>query len=488
MTKRELDARLNAAVEHTAPDNVIEVLSRCTPQKDNTIEMPKRRPKRLPMLVAACLLVALLGSGIAWQRVGAATTTVSLDVNPGIQLSVDRNEKVLSCLPLNEDAVRVLDDMELEGVQLNVAVNAIVGALVRNGYLDEISSAILISVEDKDPNRAEQLKQDLADMVNQALEDSAGAAAVLSQTVERNADRQKLADEYKISLGKAAMIEQVLQINNTLDYGGLAQLSVEELEGLIETGAPGMPVGKGQALAAAQAQAGALPQGVSADWDVDPELDETPAHYKVELDTDLGDFEYKIDAYSGEVLSGPAGVQALLQAGGEQAEAGGAYIGEQAAKAKALAHAGVTEAQTVYCNVWLEYDDGLPECYEVEFEADGVEYEYELGLLDGAVLKCERETHGQHDDHHSDSQHDDHHSYDYSAAQGADPGANIGAAKKAALAHAGVSEEQADKMKVEADYDNGRLEYEVEFEAGGRKYKYVIDGATVEILEFEWDD
>ena len=42
-------------------------------------------------------------------------------------------------------------------------------------------------------------------------------------------------------------------------------------------------------------------------------------------------------------------------------------------------------------------------------------------------------------------------------------------------------------MKVERDRDDGRLEYEVEFKAGGMEYEYTIDGVTGAILEYEQD-
>ena len=63
-----------------------------------------------------------------------------------------------------------------------------------------------------------------------------------------------------------------------------------------------------------------------------------------------------------------------------------------------------------------------------------------------------------------------------------------GGAKSAALAHAGVSESQTTGMKVERDWDDGRLEYEVEFYAGQTEYEYTIDGVTGAVLEYEWDD
>mgnify|MGYP002238198099 CR=1 FL=1 len=70
----------------------------------------------------------------------------------------------------------------------------------------------------------------------------------------------------------------------------------------------------------------------------------------------------------------------------------GSYIGEAAATAAALTHAGVSEADTIYLRCWVEHDDGRAECYEVEFLAGTTEYQYEIDLYTGAVLKSERES------------------------------------------------------------------------------------------------
>ena len=55
--------------------------------------------------------------------------------------------------------------------------------------------------------------------------------------------------------------------------------------------------------------------------------------------------------------------------------------------------------------------------------------------------------------------------------------ADIGeqAAQSAALSHAG-SVKRSGVLRVKRDYDDGRLEYEVEFWAGTTEYEYKIDG------------
>ena len=94
----------------------------------------------------------------SWRDANAVASVDSLDVNPSIQLQVSKNEKVLAANALNQDAEVILEGMDLRGTQLKVAVNAIVGSLLQNGYLDSLSSAILISVEDDDALRAARLR------------------------------------------------------------------------------------------------------------------------------------------------------------------------------------------------------------------------------------------------------------------------------------------------------------------------------------------
>ena len=195
MTNEKMEQRLAAAVEKTAPNDVNGVLSRCEERKGTVIPMTKQRKRQRengPSLMAACLAVMLLGGGgLFYQQANAVASVVSLDVNPSIELKVNRSEKVLVCTPLNEDAKAILADMgngaDLKGAKLDVAVNAIVGSLVRNGYLNSISSAIMISVEDKDTARAEKLQRELTSTVDGVLQTSESRASVLTQTLTQDA-------------------------------------------------------------------------------------------------------------------------------------------------------------------------------------------------------------------------------------------------------------------------------------------------------------
>ena len=420
MTSEKLEQRLASAVEKTAPNDVNGVLSRCEERKGTVIPMTAKKTtkRKWTTLVAACLAVMLLGGGgLFYQQANAVASVVSLDVNPSIELKVNRSEKVLACTPLNEDAKAILADMgngaDLKGAKLDVAVNAIVGSLVRNGYLNSISSAIMISVEDKDTARAEKLQRELTSTVDGVLQTSESRASVLTQTLTQDAGLTQQARENSISTGKAALVNRVLALNATLKFDALAKLSVEELKDLAEAGAPAMPIGMDAARSAAEEYAGTTAMD-SVTAEVDPELDESPAHYEVELQTARGEFKYLVDAYTGKVLSGQKDLLAAVSASNETTKPSGQKpasasnettkpsdqkpapsgtvqdIGYAKAKSIALNHAGLRENQAYDMDIELDDEDGTL-IYEVEFKSGNMEYDYEIDAASGAILKHEAE-------------------------------------------------------------------------------------------------
>lgn len=465
--EQELEQRLRTAMDHAAPDALDRILASCQAQKGTVIPIEQaRKPRKrwASLAVAAALAVVCCVFGLtSWRSANAVASVVSLDVNPSIQLQVSKNEKVLSAQALNEDAQVILEGMDLKGTQLKVAVNAIVGSLLQNGYLDRLSSAILISVEDDDAQRAARLESDLTSEVGTALENASAGAAILSQILSVDSGLETQAQNSNISVGKAAMIRDIQALNSQLDFDALSALSVEELKQLREIGAPDMPIGTAAAASAAIKYAGV--SASAATYDVDPELDEYPAYYEVELYTASGEFDYNVDAWTGEILKGPANVSNIPGTSTPPGTSGG--ISAHKAKSIALTDAGVSESSALGLRVKQDWDDGVA-IYEVEFRYNGAEYEYDIRSSDGSILKFER---------------DDDNDYFYAAVPSASSSlVGEAAAQSAALTHAGVKESDTSYLSCRLEYDDGRVEcYEVEFQSGTTQYEYEIgpyDGAV----------
>ena len=236
MTDQELEQRLRTALEHAAPDHLEALLSRCELRRGNVIPMtvPARKPRKkaaMAWLAAACLALVGVGggAGVQYYQANAVASVISLDVNPSVELDVNRQEKVVSAVPLNADANEILDGMDLKGADLNVAVNAIMGSLLKHGYVDELANSILISVEDDDAARGAALEQKLTTEIGQVLDSAKVNGAILSQTLSGDSALQQKADEYGISLGKATLIQSLVDSSNHLTFESLVGLSINEL-------------------------------------------------------------------------------------------------------------------------------------------------------------------------------------------------------------------------------------------------------------------
>ncbi|MBQ1521093.1 MAG: PepSY domain-containing protein, partial [Clostridia bacterium] len=153
-----------------------------------------------------------------------------------------------------------------------------------------------------------------------------------------------------------------------------------------------------------------------------------------------------------------------------------AYIGREAALAKAFEHAGISSAEAVNVEIEMDIENGVM-VYDIEFTAGGTEYDYEIDAVTGEVIKAENEPADTQAETPKPTAAPD----DSASAQ------HIGrkAALRAALAHAGVSESDAYDVDIESDKENGRSVYDVEFKAGGNEYDYVIDAVTGEVLRYE---
>lgn len=520
MTDHELERRLRTALDHAAPNDLEGVLSRCETGKGtvidmtNAVETKKKKRRWAPLAAAACLALVLVGGGggyYYYSANNAVASLVSLDVNPSIQLEVNKNEKVLSATPMNDDGAEILDGMDLKGTQADVAMYAIIGSLLQHGYVDELANSILITVEDDDQVRGEKLQQELTAQADAALANAQVNGAVLAQTLQNSEELSQKAQEYGISTGKAALIQAIVAgSNNTKTFEDLVGLSINELNLLYTAQAPleGQTSGNEQNTGAANAapittsgsasqsayigpeaakEAALKHAGVSASdatfVEAEYDYDDGRMVYEVEFRVKGTEYDYEIDAQTGAVVK-YKNEQNGANTSGSSANTS-SFIGESAAKAAALKHAGVSESSTKYCNAWLEYDDGRAECYEVEFMAGNTRYEYKIALTSATVLESERESYGGSGSSGQSTGQSGSQTSGSSGTSSTDIGAEK--AKSIALNHAGGSASQTSEMKVEQDWDDGVLEYEVEFKAGGVEYEYTIHGGTGQILKYESD-
>lgn len=114
------------------------------------LKLPERRDNRrivrmasLCAGLAACVCIAFFG----WYRPNyAAYGTLRMSINPDVELTLSRTERVLDAEGLNADGAALLDGLDLSGMDAQAAADALVAQSIADGYLSE-GGQVTVSVD-----------------------------------------------------------------------------------------------------------------------------------------------------------------------------------------------------------------------------------------------------------------------------------------------------------------------------------------------------
>lgn len=148
----------------------------------------------------------------------------------------------------------------------------------------------------------------------------------------------------------------------------------------------GSYITEAEAKAAALSNAGLTEEEVQF-AQVKLESDDGKWKYDVEFRKDDMEYDYDIDALTGEVLAFDH--DAGHRQPGTDNTAEGGQITEERAKQIALEHAGADEKDTQNLTIELDYDDGRAE-YEIEWYVGQTEYSCDVDAGTGEILSFEK--------------------------------------------------------------------------------------------------
>ncbi len=484
MAHKDMENKIRHAFEAVTPDVLDNVLQNCHEQKGTVIPMKKKQTRKwVPLTAAAAALALVLGLGLGfglYQNSQEVATVVSLDVNPSIELHANAKNKIVKAEALNADGEKILKNLDLKGKDLDASVGTVLDAIIQEGYLNESANSVLVSVDSGDEAQSQQLQKKLVEKVNKTMEDKKFNGSVMSQTVKRSDELVELAEEHDISLGKAKLINRILAQNTTYTFEELAKLSINELNLLTESGKLHLDnvtstgsasekkyIGTDSAKAKALEHANVAETDIS-NLEIDLDIERGHMVYEVEFDTAEFEYEYNINALTGEVLWTE---KMPLREGNEPPALpeDAKLITEDEAKAAVLAHAGVTEVTEYTCE--LDRDHGKL-IYEIEFVSGETEYEYNVDALTGKILIHQKE----HEDHKNDR---------HPTPVTKPTLITEEEARQAALTHANISD--VEEIECELELIRGTYIYEIAFEAEGVEYEYTVNAVTGAIIRFHKD-
>ena len=116
---------------------------------------------------------------------------------------------------------------------------------------------------------------------------------------------------------------------------------------------------------------------------VELELEDNRLVYDVEFYSGNVEYDYDIDAVSGTIVSADKDIENYVIPAQPSTEAKASEISVEKAKQIALSHAGVSSAR--FTKAKIDYENGV-KVYEIEFKVGNMEYEYDINVVNGAIV------------------------------------------------------------------------------------------------------
>ncbi len=511
MTNEELNSKIKSAFKNIAPDNFQSILSDSKEQKGSVVNMTTKKNnnfKRIATVAAAFVIVFAAVAVIATNPFGNnVVSSVSIDVNPSVNIQLDGEERVIDVIPFNEDGKKIIGTMDFKGSDLTVTINALVGSMLRNGFLSDITNSVLVTVEGDNHEKNEAIQKKVEAEIETVLKGGSFEAAILNQEILDEDDKiEAFAKKNNISEGKAELVHALAKELPNHTPEELAKLSINELnilaEGSDKISAKGEAskkqyIGEEKAYGIAFNKAGVKANEVQGLF-ADIETDDGVMIYEIEFTANGYEFEVEIHATTGDILSFDKdeakgfSITPSAPAPETTEKSVTEVIGKEEAKKIALNKAGVTQSNITNYTCKLDDDDGV-KVYEIEFYSGNYEYDVEIDALTGKIRDYEN-SYEDNNDNYKKPQNTEKPKATTTKpkATEAKPDKNdnyIGKerAKSIALNRAGVSAGNINGYKCEFDNDDAVAVYDVEFCVGKYEYSVEINAKTGAITDFDKD-
>ena len=327
----------------------------------------------LTTLVALALCIGILIPLVGCNNTEAEVGTVTMEINPGVEYVIARNGNVKAVRFLNDDAEKLLEEIELKGQSLKSALSLTVAAYKAAGLM-ESNDTVLISFDKKLSGDA-KLKESVSEVVKEALEKTKSVHTVVYADATDNDETAAIAKKYGVSQGKAQLIADAKK-NSSMSEEEIANLPLDELVGLQKdvnsTVIDSEYIGILKAKAIALNDSGCAARVEFTEARLIDKGAKYP-YYRLVFNDKHTQWTYLVNAVNGDIL--------------EKNEVA-LFISLEEAKDIALKDAGIKdkpEVKVVFTKEELSRNSGRP-CWVLEFYTAEFQYSYKIDAKTGEII------------------------------------------------------------------------------------------------------
>lgn len=183
------------------------------------IEQPARRGIHWKKLLAVCTLALFIAGfgGYSWVRM--PVSYVSIDVNPSVELALNRLDRVAAVTAFNVEGEELIRGLSLKGKKYTDAIDVLVESDAMKSYLQ--ADAELVFTVASDGARNDKLQAGIAHCHSHSGHNCYGVSADIGLVYE--------AHENGLSLGKYYAYLQLAAYDDTVTVGDCRNMSMSQI-------------------------------------------------------------------------------------------------------------------------------------------------------------------------------------------------------------------------------------------------------------------
>lgn len=188
------------------------------------------RPRLRAVLAVAIVLALMLGGTLGTAALYFEDyESVYIDINPSVEIVLNRFGRIHKVFCLNEDAQEIFDPKSIRGKNAEDGMAVILDTLEQNGYLDG-EAEICISTTSKQEKQAQKRLEQMTKKA-QSHASSRGYNANISGGSLTSEEIANARDK-GLTPAQLTLIENILELDPTQDREQLEQLPTKELKQL----------------------------------------------------------------------------------------------------------------------------------------------------------------------------------------------------------------------------------------------------------------
>lgn len=244
MKAQQIENSIRNSIAFNTPDLFDKIAStpiQKLPEEDYIVrELPREKQhftslQKIYALCSSMAMILVICFGFFYNN-NTVESIIAIDVNPSVEISLNKSYKVLSVRANNIDGEKLIENKNFKNQGCDDVIAELTTSLSKQGYIDKDKNSILVSVSSPNEVKAAEVKSRVVTDIKTTLHKEQIEPVIYNQSIpdKDTNELDKLAKKYHISFGKMKLIHSLIEKDPTLTIKELAELPIQEIPNYVE--------------------------------------------------------------------------------------------------------------------------------------------------------------------------------------------------------------------------------------------------------------